>query len=92
MSDRQFAKIRSWHAIRTPTRVPDTYVTVCGRMVVALTLRDVLPAGERTCETCLRLIVRHDEQVIQRAKPNTGEPFEHEPEDDGSTALTEMVP
>jgi hypothetical protein len=87
MSDRQFAKIRSWHTIRTPTRVPNTYLTVCGRMVIALTLRDVLPANERTYETCLRLIVRRDEQVAQRAKPNTDEPFERE--DDASTAPTD---
>lgn len=86
MSDRQFARIHSWHAIRTPTRAFNTYLTVCGRTAVTIDVRDVLPGEERTCETCLRIIVRRDEQAIQRGKPNTDEDTEREPDDDASTA------
>ena len=83
MTDRQFARKReglSWHAVAFHTRGIDTWMSVCGRTVLD-PVRDVLPAGERTCETCLRIIVRRDEQTIQRGKPNTDE----DTEDDGST-------
>jgi len=85
MSDRQFVLIRSWHAIRTPTRAFDTYQTVCGRTAVSTDVRDVLPVNRQTCETCLRIVIRRDEQDAERVK------FTPESEDDGSTQ-PEMVP
>lgn len=55
--DIEWVRIRSWHAIRTHTRVPGGVVTVCGRNVVDARMSDVLPAG-RSCETCLRIVTR----------------------------------
>jgi len=52
-----WVKIRSWHAVRTPTRAFDTYVTVCGKTAHGETL-DVFPADEKSCETCLRIQAR----------------------------------
>jgi hypothetical protein len=49
-----FIKIRSWHEVRNPTRVPDTYVTLCGRRASGPTLAE-FPGDEKTCETCLRI-------------------------------------
>lgn len=83
MSDRQFGRKReglSWHSVTFHTRGLDTWATTCGR-VVAEPLRDVLPYGEPTCNTCLAINTRKDEQLLERAKANE----EPEPEDDGST-------
>jgi hypothetical protein len=49
-----YIKIRSWHVIGTPTRMFNTYKTLCGRRAVgepAMSFGD-----ERTCETCLRIM------------------------------------
>lgn len=54
--DISYVKIRSWHAVLTPTRVPDTYKTLCGRRASGDTVTD-LPAG-KSCEACLRLVAR----------------------------------
>lgn len=52
-----YVRIRSWHLVRTPTRMFDTYITLCGRMVTTTDTRHELPA-ERSCETCLRIQTR----------------------------------
>ena len=51
----QWIKISSWHRILTPTRMFDTYRTRCGRTVVGTPVQD-LPLGEKSSETCLRLV------------------------------------
>lgn len=70
MIDRKFARIRkglSWHVVAANSRVG--LVTVCGRWAPE-PVREVLPAGDPTCNSCLAIIVRRDEQLAERAKPN----------------------
>jgi hypothetical protein len=50
-----YVKIASWHVILTPTRVPETYRTLCGRTVTTRETKDELPLDEKSCEICLRL-------------------------------------
>lgn len=45
-------RIRSWHAVLTATRVPDRYVTFCGKRATGQ-LRETRPGG-KSCESCLR--------------------------------------
>jgi hypothetical protein len=52
--------IRSWHVIRTWTRVPGRAITLCGRTATGES-RDIFPSEERTCETCLRIAARRDD-------------------------------
>ena len=54
--DFSYVKIRSWHAVSTATRVPNNYVTLCGRRANGA-LEPDLPAG-KSCESCLRIIAR----------------------------------
>ena len=51
---------KSWHIISTWTRVPGRAIALCG-LVIEGPEMDIFPAGERTCETCLRLDARHKE-------------------------------
>jgi hypothetical protein len=91
VTDRQFARKRpglSWHTIAFHTRGLDTWKAVCGRTVLD-PIVEVLPWGEPTCNSCLAITTRRDEQAIQRGKPNTDEDTERE--DDGSTH-DEVVP
>lgn len=60
MSDRQFVRIVRWHTILTPTRVPNRYVTLCGRTAWGPTA-DVLPAG-KACGSCDKIVVRQEDQ------------------------------
>ena len=53
--DVTWVKIKSWHVVRTPTRAPDRYRTMCGLNADGPQLDD-RPGGEKTCETCLRLV------------------------------------
>jgi hypothetical protein len=53
-------RIRSWHGVLTPTRVPNSYRTLCGRTAHG-TPADDLPAG-KSCESCLRIIARKADQ------------------------------
>ena len=69
MSDYQYGFIRSWHIVKSWTRVPGRAVTYCGRTVVGDIL-DELRLTEKSCETCARL-------AIAKADPPK--------EDDGST-------
>jgi hypothetical protein len=56
MQDREWVQIRSWHAVLTPTRVPNRYRTLCGRTAEGQAFH-TLPVA-KSCETCLRLIAR----------------------------------
>lgn len=53
MDDVRWFQIRSWHILRTPTRVPDRYRAVCGKTGHGPVL-DNRPQG-RTCESCYRI-------------------------------------
>jgi hypothetical protein len=54
--DVKWVQIRSYHAIRTWTRVPRQYITYCGRSASGREFDD-LPAG-KSCELCLRAVAR----------------------------------
>lgn len=49
--------IRSWHIVRTWTRVPNQAITLCGRRAAGLASHAEPLPTEKTCETCLRLRV-----------------------------------
>lgn len=53
--DPTWIKIRSWHAVKTATRAPGRYLTICGRGAEGTTLPE-RPGHEATCESCLRII------------------------------------
>jgi hypothetical protein len=56
--DIQWVKIRAWHAVRPDRSIPDWNLTYCGRAVGNLDPHlDRLP-GEKSCESCLRIIAR----------------------------------
>lgn len=46
----------SFHLVSTWTRVPARALTLCGRVVETTSVLTVLPAGQRSCESCLRLM------------------------------------
>jgi len=54
--DVKWVRIVSYHAIRTWTRVPGSYITYCGRSASGPEL-DKLPTG-LSCESCLRSLAR----------------------------------
>jgi hypothetical protein len=56
MTDIVWVRIRSMHAILTPTRVPDTYRTLCGRKATGDTWAKLGDA--KSCESCLRIVAR----------------------------------
>jgi len=56
MASFDFVLIRSWHVVLTPTRMFDTYRTLCGRTATGQTVT-ILPAG-KSCETCARIALR----------------------------------
>ncbi len=53
----EYVQIRSWHIVRTWTRVPNRAITLCGRTAAGDTSPD-LPA-EKSCESCLRIAERN---------------------------------
>jgi hypothetical protein len=58
-----YVKIRSWHGIRSWTRVPNRCKTYCGQTVMTVNApgRGETAEGfgtERTCETCLRIMAK----------------------------------
>lgn len=56
MADRHYVQIRSWHVLSTWTRVPNVFVTLCGRRGSgdsALSFGD-----DKTCESCLRIAAK----------------------------------
>ena len=80
MADYQFAQKRadlSWHTIDFHTRGLDMWETICGRPVGDPVV-EVLPWNGKSCESCLRITRRREEQEAQRAKPNTDEDTEAE--------------
>ena len=50
----RLVKIRSWHRIRTVTRV-GTFVTLCGRLAPSSAATADEFGEERSCESCLRI-------------------------------------
>lgn len=58
--DYQWIKIKSWHAVATPTRVSRTYQTVCGKQAAGDPVDD-LPGTEKSCERCLQIVQRRTE-------------------------------
>lgn len=61
--DYDYIKIKSWHIIKTPTRMFDTYITRCGLKAVGNTAND-LPLGEKSCESCFRYTARDAERAV----------------------------
>jgi len=53
---------RSWHALRTWTRVPRRVVARCGRTVEVDGEAPTIPPNEKSCESCLRLTLHDQEQ------------------------------
>lgn len=50
----QYGFIRSWHVIRSATRIEGQYLTLCGRLVNGDIL-DELRLSEKSCERCLQI-------------------------------------
>lgn len=55
--DAKWIRIRSWHAIRTWTRVPGRAITLCG-LTAEGDSRLEFPADEKSCESCLRMLAK----------------------------------
>jgi hypothetical protein len=49
----EWIKIYSWHIVRGPLRMPERYLTLCGRQVTGVPAADY--GNEATCESCLRI-------------------------------------
>ena len=49
----EYIKIVAYHIVRTATRVPQHYVTLCGRSANGTPVADFGDAA--TCESCLRI-------------------------------------
>lgn len=59
MTDYSWVRIsprRLWHAVLTPTRMFNTYLTLCKRTVVTFDVLRDDPAVEKSCKNCLRII------------------------------------
>ncbi len=52
--DVTWVKIRVWHIVRTATRMPGRYLTICGRSAGGPEV-DQRPGSEATCESCYRI-------------------------------------
>jgi hypothetical protein len=78
--DYEWVKIRSWHAVETPTRMFNTYKTMCGQRATGTraegTLTSDLPGPGKSCERCLKKIKRQDEAA---AKAELAETTMNEP-------------
>ena len=57
-------KIRSWHLIRTWTRVPGRAITLCGRSAEGQESGEP-PSDEATCESCFRIRERRQADAGQ---------------------------
>lgn len=52
----EWVLIRSWHIVRTWTRMPGRAITLCGRTANPTVAAQEHPPGEgRTCERCFQL-------------------------------------
>jgi hypothetical protein len=49
----EYVKLRSWHIVRFWTRVPHSFITLCGRRGSGFS-SDTF-GDEKSCETCLRI-------------------------------------
>lgn len=52
----EYVKIRSYHVVRTWTRVPGRWITLCGRTGGGDSVSDF--GDGKTCETCLRIAAK----------------------------------
>jgi hypothetical protein len=60
VEDPLWVKIRSWHVVKsqfTSRGGTDMATTLCGRTTSGPTAEEV-PSGERTCESCLRILTK----------------------------------
>ena len=59
----RYVKVRSWHRVDVEGRELEEAYTRCGRLVnlVARETAERLPLGAKSCETCLRLADRDDD-------------------------------
>lgn len=73
----------SWHSMLTFTR-NGSVLTRCGRLVPGpdQRLSDSLPMGEKSCETCWRLLA-HDGEV-EATEPTMGDPGDEPPSTEGT--------
>ena len=62
MSDQEWVRIRSWHAVKVLTTRAGWTITRCGRMTESIETSDTLPLG-KSCETCLRVIARLEDHA-----------------------------
>ena len=53
MNGNGYVKLKSWHILRTWSRVPGRFITLCGRVGTGDVVADF--GDEKTCETCLRI-------------------------------------
>jgi hypothetical protein len=51
-----YIRIRSWHIVRTWTRVPGRAITLCGRSASGPTAEGF--GDDASCETCLRIAAK----------------------------------
>jgi len=51
-----YIRIRSWHIVRTWTRVPGRAITLCGRSASGATTDSF--GDDASCETCLRIAAK----------------------------------
>ena len=62
-----WAKLRSWHYVRTFTRVPGGFITMCGRSGRSTNFANQFPSNEKSCESCLRIIRREHAETFDPA-------------------------
>lgn len=63
----RWSKIRSWHIVDEQT-VPLAPKTLCGLDFFGAIAED-MPGHEASCETCLKLAVRHADTVTVAPEP-----------------------
>ncbi len=56
---------RSWHLLRTWTRVPGRALTVCGLTIEGALEHDGVPA-QRTCERCWRVKASREDHAVDQ--------------------------
>lgn len=82
MSDIDWVKIDSWHIIEMTTRGGGKR-TICGRYIASPTVVDLsqrLPLGEKSCETCARLILSREDPDGQSPEIETESAPDENPE------------
>lgn len=51
----EWFRIRSWHIVKTWTRVPGRAISLCGKTGDDVEHAPYPPADEKTCESCFRI-------------------------------------